>query len=109
MPTPAGDTDAKLTEVLAYIHNWERAEPLSQYEHDVAEAFTRSFAELNEMLRSGARLPGAWSTLRQQLRRLYRRWEQQRYGKHSPETRAVIDQHIREVQQLLAGEETADV
>lgn len=43
------------------IRAWELAPPNSRTEREQAEAFTRAFAELNEVLTHGGTLPGAWA------------------------------------------------
>lgn len=42
------------------IAEWEEAPPRSRAEHEAAEAFTRTFAELDMALKAGAELPGGW-------------------------------------------------
>jgi hypothetical protein len=49
-------------ETIAQITEWERTEPRSRPEHEAAEAFTRSFAELDALMREGKEPPpSAWA------------------------------------------------
>lgn len=43
------------------IRAWELAPPNSRTEREQAEAFTRAFAELNEVLKDGGTLPREWA------------------------------------------------